>query len=191
LGLYYENEEEVTAALLNVRFLEELRDSRALAEEDLRIAARWNGHSEATLGLEYNGLFDAMVRERTLKLLVIISGQGPVAFGMPEQFSPSQYINLNRSLNPLVVMLSDGRYSGVTYGAAVGHVTPEAAKGGGILYLQTGDLFVVRLRERRIDRLDGKAFREGRVEPARDDIAREREVLGKERLRRIWERRQT
>jgi dihydroxyacid dehydratase/phosphogluconate dehydratase len=188
-GLYYENEEDVTAALLNVRFLDHLRERRVLPESDLRLAARMNGHDASVSNLEYDALFDATVRERTLKLLVIISGQGPVAFGMPEQFSPSQYINLNRSLNPLVVMLSDGRYSGVTYGAAVGHVTPEAAKGGGILYLQTGDLFAVRLRERRIDRLDTTAFREGRVEPATDDIARKREGLGKERLRRIRERR--
>lgn len=37
-----------------------------------------------------------MVEAGTLKIAVIISGQGPVAFGMPEMFTPMQHINANR-----------------------------------------------------------------------------------------------
>lgn len=56
-------------------------------------------------------------------------------------------------LKKVATLLSDGRYSGVTYGAAVGHMTPEAFEGGWILYLQTGDLMHLDFRNRRIDML--------------------------------------
>jgi dihydroxyacid dehydratase/phosphogluconate dehydratase len=194
LSLYYENEEEATDALLNVHLLEELRDARAFPIEDLVAIARHHGGHElasaAASALSYGEVFDTLARERALKLLVFISGQGPAAFGMPEMFTPMQHINSNRSLSPLVVLISDGRYSGVTYGAAIGHVTPEAAMGGGVLYVLTGDLFVVRLRQRRVDLIDREAFRGGRVQPATFDLDRVRETLGKERLARIRARRE-
>jgi dihydroxyacid dehydratase/phosphogluconate dehydratase len=194
-GLYYENEEDVTKALLNVRILADLRDARTFAREDLIAMANANAQDNQTSGavaatLDYDALFDRMVAEKTLKLIFFISGQGPLAFGMPEQYTPSQHINANRQLYPLSVMLSDGRYSGATYGAAVGHITPEAANGGGILYLQTGDVFAVRLRERRIDLIDREAFRQGRLIASTANLAQEREALGKERLERIRERRE-
>ena len=45
------------------------------------------------------------------------------------------------------MILTDGRYSGVSYGAAIGHITPEAKRGGGILYLQTGDVIYAANRQ--------------------------------------------
>ena len=72
--------------------------------------------------------------------MVVISGQGPEAFGMPEMFTPMQHINANRALRKLAALISDGRYSGTTCGAAIGHVTPEAINGGCIGLLETGDL---------------------------------------------------
>ena len=51
---------------------------------------------------------------------------------MPEMFTAMQHINSNHKLKRLAVLISDGRYSGVTYGAAIGHVTPEAWNGGGL-----------------------------------------------------------
>ena len=192
--LYYENEEEATEALLNVALLDDLRDGEAFPREDLLAMADHNSTPEDTAGeaaeaLDYDGLFDAMAKERTLKLAIFISGQGPVAFGMPEQFTPTQYINHNYALNPLVVLISDGRFSGVSYGAAIGHVTPEAAAEGDILYLMTGDLLHIRLRDRRLDLIDRDAFHAGRVEPATSDLASERGALGEERLARIRKRR--
>jgi hypothetical protein len=192
--LYYENEEEATEALLNVALLDELRDGEAFPRGDLLAMADHNSTPANTAGeaaeaLDYDDLFDAMAKERTLKLAIFISGQGPVAFGMPEQFTPTQYINHNYALNPLVVLISDGRFSGVSYGAAIGHVTPEAAAGGDILYLMTGDLLHIRLRDRRLDLIDRDAFHAGRVEPATADLAAERVALGEERLARIRMRR--
>jgi dihydroxy-acid dehydratase len=105
-------------------------------------------------GEGYDSLFDTMVEQGTLKLAVVIAGQGPVAFGMPEMFTPMQHINANRKLKKLATLISDGRYSGVTYGAAVGHLTPEAFEDGGILYLMTGDLVLLNFRKREIRYVD-------------------------------------
>ena len=106
-------------------------------------------------------IFQRILDENALRLAVIIAGQGPEAFGMPEMFTPTQHINHNRALRKIVTIISDGRYSGVTYGAAVGHVTPESFNRGGILYLRTGDLLHLRLRRRKIDLLDTSAFAHG------------------------------
>ncbi|MEI2472569.1 dihydroxy-acid dehydratase, partial [Peribacillus frigoritolerans] len=95
-----------------------------------------------------------MVEAGTLKIAVIISGQGPVAFGMPEMFTPMQHINANRVMKKIATIISDGRYSGVTYGAAIGHMTPEAYEGGGIGLLKSGDVIHLQLRDRRIDFVD-------------------------------------
>ncbi|MDA1192091.1 MAG: dihydroxy-acid dehydratase [Candidatus Poribacteria bacterium] len=193
-GLYYENEEDATAALLDVTLLADLRDAEAFPHEDLLAMVDYNARSGETRGddarkLDYAELFDTMVKDHTLKMIVFISGQGPVAFGMPEQFTPTQHINHNYELNPLVVLVSDGRFSGVSYGAAIGHVTPEAGNGGGILYLQTGDLFHLKLRDRQLDIIDRDAFRKGEIKPSNANLSVERETLGKERLERIRERR--
>jgi dihydroxy-acid dehydratase len=101
---------------------------------------------------------------------------------MPEMFTPMQHINANSKLKRMATLISDGRYSGVTYGAAVGHMTPEAYQGGGILYLQTGDLVYLSLRDREIHFLNVEAFRNGKVEFSFDSIPQERATLGEERM---------
>jgi len=127
---------------------------------------------------------------RTLKLAFVISGQGPEAFGMPEMATSMLHISANRALMPLVSVISDGRYSGVTYGAAIGHVTPEAIRGGNIRYLRDGDLLHLRLRRLRIDLLDRAAFEErGELHLFDGDPAAERKALGEERLKKLFARR--
>jgi dihydroxy-acid dehydratase len=120
---------------------------------------------------------------------VVIAGQGPEAFGMPEMFTPMQHINANRRLRRLVALVSDGRYSGVTYGAAIGHVTPEACNGGAIGLLQTGDLLHLQLRGQRLDLLDAKAFAAGRAVPWEIDLGQLRHGLRAERRERMQARR--
>ncbi len=100
----------------------------------------------------------ALLDSPTLRLAVVIGGQGPEAFGMPEMAVPSFRINSNRTLRRIVTLITDGRYSGTNFGAAVGHVTPEALAGGGIATLQTGDLLHLRFRAGRLDLIDGAAF---------------------------------
>ena len=42
-----------------------------------------------------------------------------------------------------VALITDGRFSGATRGASIGHVSPEAANGGAIAYVQNGDLIAI------------------------------------------------
>ena len=107
---------------------------------------------------------------------------------MPEMFTPMQHINANRELRKLIVLISDGRFSGVTYGAAVGHVTPEALNGGLIGLLETGDLLHIQLTNRRIDLINPDAFVVNCLEPWDADLRHLRRVLGAERRQRILER---
>ncbi len=108
---------------------------------------------------------------------------------MPEMFTPIQHVNASRFLKRLAMILTDGRYSGVSYGAAIGHITPEAKRGGGILYLETGDLVQANLRSGTLPLLDREALRErNEVAPSREDLAAARRELGQARLRRIHER---
>jgi dihydroxyacid dehydratase/phosphogluconate dehydratase len=131
-----------------------------------------------------------MVKAKTLKLAVVISGQGPEAYGMPEMATSMLQLSTNRALWPLVSVISDGRYSGVTYGAAIGHVTPEAIRGGGILYLRDGDLLHLRLRKLRMELLDRAAFAErGEARPFHGELSTERKASGDERLKRLFARR--
>nr|WP_236927491.1 dihydroxy-acid dehydratase [Geobacillus thermodenitrificans] len=131
--LYYENEDEANEGLLDVHLLEKLKRSRCFRHQSLIAALKHNAPHwfEEWKHREYDDLFDAMVKEGTLKIAVVIAGQGPEAFGMPEMFTPMQHINANRQLKRLATLISDGRYSGVTYGAAIGHMTPEAIRGEG------------------------------------------------------------
>lgn len=190
--LYYETEEEANTALLDITMLDRLRERRIFAQADL--VAQWT-HNAPGLGLDvaeidagdYDALFTRMVESGTLKLAVVIGAQGPEAFGMPEMFTPMQHINANRALRKLVTVISDGRYSGVSYGAAVGHVTPEAARGGAILRLQDGDLMHLRFRGRRIDLLDAAAFRAGQLVPGTAALGT-RDGLAADRMARIRRR---
>jgi dihydroxy-acid dehydratase len=195
--LFFENEEVANAELLDIRLLQQLSEHPGLTRDMLLALAEHNqvegGSALETLrGLERGAIFEWMVEAGLFKMALIISGQGPQAFGMPEMFTPMQHINANRELRKLTVLISDGRYSGVTYGAAIGHVTPEAFNGGGIGVLQTGDLVHLQLARRRIDLLHPKAFEGGRLvyadvhaEASRKELARERRARMLERQRRV------
>lgn len=191
--LYFENEEEANKQLLNDKLLDQLRDEKVFPEDHLRQMWKFNqpdSFSDST-SLSYEELFNRMVKEQILKLAVIISGQGPEAFGMPEMFTPMQHINANRQLKRLATLISDGRYSGVSYGAAIGHMTPEAYNDGGILYLKQGDLLHLRFRSRRIELLDPSLFTEEKLELYQGDLKEERQSLGQVRKQTLKKRQKT
>lgn len=71
---------------------------------------------------------------------VIIRYEGPAATGMPEQFYITEAIASNPLLATSTALITDGRFSGATRGPAIGHVSPEAARGGPIATLEDGDL---------------------------------------------------
>ncbi|HEX5081287.1 MAG TPA: dihydroxy-acid dehydratase [Blastocatellia bacterium] len=189
VALYFENEEEANRMLLDDHYLDSIKSNEALTRVDLlRIyennAKRPPGAEITSLSREE--LFDRLLRESVIKFAVVISGQGPEAYGMPEMFTPMQHVNANRHLKKLAMILTDGRYSGVSYGAAIGHITPEAKRGGGILYLQTGDILQSNLRERNIIFVDRETLREsGEVIAYTGGLTDARRDIGIERLRRI------
>lgn len=192
--LYFENEDAANERLLDVHLLDHFRAAAGLTRALLLALHRHNRMAaDPTVAelaaLDDAALFERMLAARTLKAATVISGQGPEAFGMPEMFNPMQHINANRVLKKTSVLISDGRYSGVTYGAAIGHVTPEALCGGGILYLQTGDLIHLRFRAGRLELLDAEALAAADVvTPHGDNLPAERADLGRERLARIKRR---
>ena len=191
--LYFENEDEANAELLDVHLHARLIGETNLTPAELVAIHRHNTGREldpeiATGSRE--AIFEHLLAAEIIKFIIVISGQGPEAFGMPEMFTPMQHINANRHLKRLAMIVTDGRYSGVSYGAAIGHVTPEARRGGGILYLQTGDLIQANLRARDLTLLDRTTLRErGEIAPFNGELAQERREIGTVRLRRINERR--
>ncbi|MBN1640150.1 MAG: dihydroxy-acid dehydratase [Anaerolineae bacterium] len=192
--LFFENEEEANAGLLDVHVLERLSAHPAITRGKLLAMAAYNsGNRETLLGalrdMDRDALLARMVAEELLKVMVVISGQGPRAFGMPEMFTPMRHINANRSLHRIAALISDGRYSGTTWGAAIGHVTPEAMGGGWIGLLETGDVLHVQLTQRRIDLLDPQAFERGVRMPWSVDLGALRAEIGVQRGGRIAERR--
>lgn len=188
--LYYENEDDANEGLLDVNLLEKLKLNRSFNDKSLIAVLKHNSPHlfDSLKDKEYDELFDTMVKEGALKIAVVISGQGPEAFGMPEMFTPMQHINANRQLKRIATLISDGRYSGVTYGAAIGHMTPEAIKGGGILYLKTGDLLYIGLRERKIQFLNASAFQDGKLLFEFESIKQERKEIAKNRLENMRKR---
>jgi dihydroxyacid dehydratase/phosphogluconate dehydratase len=189
VALYFENEEEANRMLLDDHYLDSIKSNEALTRVDLLRIYENNAKRQADAAitsLSREELFDRLLGERVIKFAVVISGQGPEAYGMPEMFTPMQHVNANRHLKKLAMILTDGRYSGVSYGAAIGHITPEAKRGGGILYLQTGDIIQSNLRERNIIFVDRETLREsGEVTAYVGGLTDARRDVGIERLRRI------
>jgi dihydroxy-acid dehydratase len=71
--------------------------------------------------------------------VIVIRYEGPAGGpGMREMLSPTSAL-AGLGLDGCVALITDGRFSGATRGAAIGHVAPEAAKGGPIAYVSDGD----------------------------------------------------
>ncbi len=102
--------------------------------------------------------------------VVVIRYEGPKGGpGMQEMLAPTSYI-MGRGLGESVALVTDGRFSGGTRGACIGHVSPEAAAGGLIGLVEQGDIIEIDIPNRSI-RLD-----------VADDIIAER--------RRTWKMRE-
>ena len=75
--------------------------------------------------------------------VVVIRYEGPKGGpGMREMLNPTSAI-VGMGLGSSVALITDGRFSGATRGAAIGHVCPEAAQGGPIALVEDGDLITV------------------------------------------------
>lgn len=88
--------------------------------------------------------------------VVVIRNVGPVgAPGMPEMLKPTSAI-IGAGLGKSVALITDGRFSGGTHGFVVGHITPEAYKGGNIAIVQDNDVIRIDVKNRTIDVLISK-----------------------------------
>ncbi len=115
----------------------------AVAREMLRHsgpARVYNGEEEA---------FEAIIDGRINKGdVVVIRYEGPKGGpGMREMLSPTSSIT-GMGLDKDVALITDGRFSGGTRGASIGHVSPEASEGGPIALLQEGDIIEIDIPNR-------------------------------------------
>ena len=83
--------------------------------------------------------------------VVVIRYEGPRGGpGMQEMLSPTSAI-IGRGLKDSVSLITDGRFSGATHGACIGHVSPEAAVGGPIALLRPGDRIRIDIEKRLLE----------------------------------------
>jgi dihydroxy-acid dehydratase len=105
------------------------------------------------------GILGGRVKEGDI---VIIRNEGPKGGpGMQEMLLPTSYI-VGMGLGDKVALITDGRFSGGTSGACIGHVSPEACEGGLIGLLEDGDRLCIDFNGRRIDVLVDKSVLEER-----------------------------
>ena len=82
--------------------------------------------------------------------VVVIRYEGPRGGpGMPEMLSPTAAI-AGRGLAESVALITDGRFSGATRGGAIGHVSPEAAAGGPLAFVEPGDRIAIDIPGRKL-----------------------------------------
>lgn len=95
-------------------------------------------------------ILGGLIRPRDV---VVIRNEGPKGGpGMREMLAPTSAI-VGMGLAESVALITDGRFSGGTRGACVGHVSPEAAEGGPIAVVQKGDQILIDIRHRRMELL--------------------------------------
>lgn len=83
--------------------------------------------------------------------VVVIRYEGPKGGpGMREMLSPTSAI-MGAGLGSTVALITDGRFSGASRGAAIGHVSPEAAIGGPIALLEEGDIISINIPEHKLE----------------------------------------
>ena len=83
--------------------------------------------------------------------VIVIRYEGPAGGpGMREMLSPTSAI-AGAGLDKEVALITDGRFSGATRGASIGHVSPEAVSGGNIAYVKDGDIISINIPEYKIE----------------------------------------
>jgi dihydroxy-acid dehydratase len=95
-----------------------------------------------------HGIANGKVKEGHV---VVIRYEGPKGGpGMPEMLAPTSQI-VGMGLGAKVGLITDGRFSGATRGICIGHISPEAAEGGPIAFVEDGDTIELDLNNRKIE----------------------------------------
>jgi len=112
--------------------------------------------------------------------VVVIRYEGPKGGpGMREMLSPTAAI-IGKGLGDAVALITDGRFSGGTYGLVVGHVAPEAQVGGNIALVKNGDLITIDAEKRLLEvKLSAKELNARRKKWKAPAIKYKRGVLAK------------
>lgn len=85
--------------------------------------------------------------------VVVIRYEGPKGGpGMQEMLTPTAVL-AGQGLDGHVALITDGRFSGVSHGAVIGHISPEAAEGGLLAFVEDGDLIEIDIPGRRLNLL--------------------------------------
>ena len=83
--------------------------------------------------------------------VVVIRYEGPKGGpGMPEMLAPTSAI-MGMGLGTKVALITDGRFSGATRGASIGHVSPEAAERGTIAIIEDGDIISIDIPDKKLE----------------------------------------
>jgi len=105
--------------------------------------------------------------------IVVLAGRGPLGAGMEECYqvtSALRYLSWGKE----VAVLTDARFSGVSTGACIGHISPEALAGGPLGKLRDGDLIRIVIDRRRLEAtvdLVGSGDREFSADEAEELLA--------------------
>ena len=99
--------------------------------------------------------------------VVVIRYEGPVGGpGMREMLNPTSAL-AGMKLDKTVALITDGRFSGASRGASIGHVSPEAAVGGNIGLLREGDIIEINIPEASVNaKVSDEEFEARRAEKA-------------------------
>ena len=107
--------------------------------------------------------------------VVVIRYEGPKGGpGMREMLNPTSAI-MGMGLGSSVALITDGRFSGATRGACIGHVSPEAASGGMIGVVEEGDIISINIPENRIELKGDEAVLEERM---KNFVPKKKELSG-------------
>jgi dihydroxy-acid dehydratase len=98
--------------------------------------------------------------------VLVVRYEGPQGGpGMREMLTPTSLLS-GMAMDDKVALLTDGRFSGATRGAAIGHISPEAAAGGPLAVVRDGDLIRIDIPNRRLE-----------LQVDREEVARRQESL--------------
>ncbi len=180
---FYENEHVCNQEIMSPNLVERLVEKANLSEARLKYLCKANNINVNNLDAK------ELLSQGLLSFCLVIAGQGPKAYGMPEMFSPSQNLRHHNILEKSSILLTDGRYSGVTKGACIGHATPEAFEGGAIGALMDGDILYLDFDKQQILYVDDKAFDLGQIVFPEQLPLSERQEIMQQRMNAMVERR--
>jgi dihydroxyacid dehydratase/phosphogluconate dehydratase len=151
LASYYLGQKDLQQDLLSQDgVLERLK--RKISKEDLYYTWMLNWHSGPQNGTaselsQWNKpkLWDYLLAQKLLRVMIVVAGAGPHASGMPELYLTSNASS--HALGPISILVTDGRVSYQNEGISIAHVVPEALDGGGLASIRTGDWIYLDLGE--------------------------------------------